>query len=199
MQLALMLKPLHDAFGLVKVHVTTLQALSGAGYPGVASLDIMGNVVPYISTEESKMESEPQKMLGTLQDGRVVAAPFVTSAQCNRVPVRDGHTECVSIALARKPTVEDLIAALTGFRASPAVMALPSTPEQPIVVRHEPDRPQPVLDRDAGGGYAVSVGRIRPCPLLDYKFVVLGHNTVRGAAGGSIHNAELLVSQGWIA
>ncbi|MBN1643146.1 MAG: aspartate-semialdehyde dehydrogenase [Anaerolineae bacterium] len=199
MQLTLALKPLHDAFGVDMLHVTTLQAVSGAGYPGVPSLDIVGNVVPHIAGEEAKMESEPQKMLGTLRDGRVVAAPFVTSAQCNRVPVRDGHVECVSVSLVHKPLVEEVVVALSRFRASPEVTALPSTPDLPIVVRFEPDRPQPILDRDAGAGYAVSVGRIRPCPLLDYRFVVLGHNTVRGAAGGSIHNAELLVSQGWIA
>ena len=198
-QLALMLKPLHDAFGLRKLYVTTLQAISGAGYPGVPSLDILGNVVPYIGGEEIKMETEPRKMLGTLQDGRVVDAPFVASAQCNRVPVRDGHTECVAAAFERQPSVDEAIDALESFRAPPEVAQLPSTPDQPIIVRGEADRPQPILDRHAGGGYAVSVGRIRPCPLFDLKFVVLGHNTLRGAAGGAIHNAELLLSQGWIA
>jgi len=198
--LALALKPLHDAFGLRKLSVTTMQAVSGAGYPGVASLDILGNVVPYIGgEEEEKVESEPLKILGTLQDGRIVDAPCVVSAQCNRVPVRDGHMGCVSVAFERKPDVDALIAVLEGFRAPPEVAGLPNTPARPIIVRREIDRPQPILDRDAGNGNAVSVGRIRPCPLFDLKFIVLGHNTLRGAAGGSIHNAELLVVQKWIA
>jgi aspartate-semialdehyde dehydrogenase len=198
-QLALALKPLHDAFGLRKLAVTTLQAVSGAGYPGVASLDILGNVVPYIGGEEAKMEQEPLKMLGTLENGQIVDAPCAISAQCNRVPVRDGHLECVSVAFEREPDREDLISALEGFRAPPEVAELYSTPQRPIIVRTEADRPQPLLDRDAERGNAVSVGRIRPCPLFHFKFVVLGHNTLRGAAGGSIHNAELLASQGWIA
>jgi aspartate-semialdehyde dehydrogenase len=198
-QLALVLKPLQDAFGLRALHVTTLQAVSGAGYPGVPSLDILGNVVPYIRGEEEKMESEPLKMLGTLRDGRIVEAPFTISAQCNRVPVRDGHTECVSVRFEHQPDREALVDALASFRGPDAVSELPSTPRQPIVVRAEPDRPQPVLDRGTGGGYTVSVGRIRPCPLSDYKFVILGHNTLRGAAGGAIHNAELLAAEGWLA
>ena len=197
-QLALVLKPLHDAFGVRALHVTTLQAVSGAGYPGVPSLDILGNVVPYIRGEEEKMESEPLKMLGTLRDGRIVEAPFTISAQCNRVPVRDGHTECVSVRFEHQPQGEALFDALASFRGPVAVSELPSTPGRPIVGRDEPDRPQTVLDRGTGGGYTVSVGRIRPCPLSDYKFVILGHNTLRGAAGGAIHNAELLVQQGWI-
>jgi aspartate-semialdehyde dehydrogenase len=222
-QLALALKPLHDAFGVRALHVTTLQAVSGAGYPGVASLDIVGNVVPYIRGEEEKMESEPLKMLGTLRKGKVgeapvgeapvgeapvgeasvdeasiVEAPITISAQCNRVPVRDGHTECVSVCFERVPTQAELAEALAAFRGPLKVAKLPSTPQQPILVRDEPDRPQPILDRDAGGGYAVSVERIRPCPLLDYRFVVLGHNTLRGAAGGAIHNAELLAAEGWL-
>jgi aspartate-semialdehyde dehydrogenase len=198
-QLVLALKPLHDAFGIRALHVATLQAVSGAGYPGVPSLDIVDNVVPYIGGEEEKLESEPRKMLGTFRDGRIVEAPFTISAQCNRVPVRDGHTECVSVAFEQRPDVDTLIAALASFRGPPEAAELPSTPELPIHVRSEPDRPQPILDRDAGGGYTVSVGRIRPCPLLDVKFVVLGHNTLRGAAGGAIHNAELLAAKGWLA
>jgi aspartate-semialdehyde dehydrogenase len=198
-QLVLALKPLQDAFGLRQVAVTTLQAVSGAGYPGVASLDILGNVVPYIGGEEAKMEHEPLKMLGMLQDGQIVDAPCTISAHCNRVPVRDGHMECVSVELGRKPDLETLTEALQAFRAPPEAAGLFSTPERPIVVHAEVDRPQPVLDREAGGGYAISVGRLRPCPLLHYKFVVLGHNTLRGAAGGSIHNAELLAAQGRIA
>jgi aspartate-semialdehyde dehydrogenase len=198
-QLTLALKPLHDAFGLRALHVTTLQAVSGAGYPGVASLDILGNIVPYIRGEEEKIESEPRKMLGTLRDGEVIEAPVTISAQCNRVPVRDGHTECVSVRFERRPDRAQLIEALSSFRGPSVVSDLPSTPREPIAVLEQPDRPQPILDRDAGDGYTISVGRIRPCPLLDYRFVVLGHNTLRGAAGGAIHNAELLVAEGWLA
>jgi aspartate-semialdehyde dehydrogenase len=197
-QLVLMLKPLHDAFGLRQVYVTTLQAVSGAGYPGVPVLDILGNVVPYIGGEEEKVEQEPLKMLGTLEGEAIAAAAFAVSAQCNRVPVRDGHMECVSVAFERTPSVETLREALATFRGRGEVADLPSTPRHPIVVRDEPDRPQPLLDRGAGGGNAVTVGRIRPCSLFDYKMVLLGHNTLRGAAGGAIHNAELLVAQGWV-
>ena len=197
--LTLALKPLHVAFGLRKLFVVTMQAVSGAGYPGVPSLDILDNVVPYIGGEEEKMERESVKLLGTFEHDQVRLAPIGVSAQCNRVAVRDGHTECTSIELEQKASVEEVIAALEAFGPSAEVAPLPSTPAKPIVVRREHDRPQPVRDRDAGQGMAVSVGRVRPCPLLDFKFVVLGHNTVRGAAGGSIHNAELLVSQQWIA
>ena len=197
-QLALALVPLHRAFGLRRLFVATMQAISGAGYPGVASLDILGNVVPYIGGEEEKMQAETLKLLGAFEDDRVEPAPAVISVQCNRVPVRDGHMECLSIEFGRKPDLRELVEALESFRAAPEVAALPSSPEQPIVVRSEPDRPQPLLDRDAGGGNAVTVGRVRPCPIFDYRFVLLGHNTLRGAAGGSIHNAELLVAQNWI-
>ncbi|MBL7201533.1 MAG: aspartate-semialdehyde dehydrogenase [Anaerolineae bacterium] len=197
--LTLACKPLHDAFGLRALSVTTMQAVSGAGYPGVPSLDILGNVVPYIRGEEDKVEAEPLKMLGTLQEGRIYDVPGTISAQCNRVAVRDGHMGCVSAAFERAPEVEAVVAALEAFRAPPEVAALPSSPARPIVVRPEPDRPQPILDRDAGNGNSITVGRVRPCPLFDVKFVFLGHNTLRGAAGGAIHNAELLVAQGWIA
>lgn len=196
--LTLALKPLHDAFGIDRLTVTTLQAISGAGYPGVPALDILGNVVPYIGGEEEKLEHEPQKMMGALVKDQVIPAPFAISAQCNRVAVRDGHTECVSVSMRQKVTLEELTAALVSFRPPREVADLPSTPQQPLVVHPQSDRPQPVLDCDLGAGYAVSVGRIRPCPLFDWKFVVLGHNTMRGAAGGSIHNAELLVHTGWI-
>jgi aspartate-semialdehyde dehydrogenase len=203
-QLVLALKPLHDAFGVRTLSAVTLQAISGGGYPGVASLDILGNVVPYIGGEEEKLETETQKMLGALAgaDASSIAispAAMVISAQCNRVPVRDGHMECLSIGFADRPDLPALIAALETFRGPPEVAGLPSTPAQPILVRREPDRPQPLLDRDAGRGTSVTVGRVRSCPVLDYKLVLLGHNTLRGAAGGSIHNAELLVQQGWIA
>jgi aspartate-semialdehyde dehydrogenase len=193
--LVLALKPLQDAFGLQRVAVVTLQALSGAGYPGVSALDAVDNVLPYIAGEEDKLEQEPLKLLGRLEGGHVVHAEIVISAQCNRVPVQDGHFECVSVELERKAEPADIIAALEGFRALPQKLGLPSAPAQPVVVRHEPDRPQPRRDRDAGAGMVTTVGRLRPCPILDYKFVLLGHNTVRGAAGGAILNAELLVAQ----
>ena len=197
-QLALALKPLQDAFGLRQVSVVSLQALSGAGYPGVPAMDVLDNVVPFIGGEEDKVERESLKLWGTLEKGQIVDAPVIVSAQCNRVPVRDGHTECLTIELAAKPGTDQVIAALEEFSGQPEVIGLPSSPQRPIVVRREPDRPQPIRDRDTGGGMSVVVGRVRPCPVLDYKFVILGHNTVRGAAGGSIHNAELLVAQGWL-
>jgi len=197
-QLALALKPLQDGFGLRALSVVTMQAISGAGYPGLPALDILGNVVPLISGEEEKMEREPLKLLGTMQGRRVVDASFAISAQCNRVPVRDGHTECVSVEFEREVPINEVIAALEEFHAPPEIANLPSSPARPIVVRREPDRPQPALDRDTGKGMSITVGRVRPCPVADVKFVVLGHNTLRGAAGGSIHNAELLVAQEWI-
>jgi aspartate-semialdehyde dehydrogenase len=175
-----------------------MQAVSGAGYPGLPALDILGNVIPFIAGEEQKLESEPIKILGQLRDGRIGNASFAISAQCNRVPVRDGHTECVSVQLERRASVENVVAAWEAFSASEEVTGLPSTPAAPILVREEHDRPQPIRDRDSGAGMCVTVGRVRPCPVLDFKFVVLGHNTLRGAAGGSIHNAELLVGQGWV-
>lgn len=189
-------RPLLDTFGISKALIVSMQALSGAGYPGVPSYDAMDNVVPYIGGEEPKVESEPQKMLGTLNGETVVPAGFTSSAHCNRVPVLEGHLECVSVALERKASVEDLIAALRGFQALPQELRLPSAPPQPIVVRDEPDRPQTRRDRDAGRGMATVVGRVRECAILDYKFVCLAHNTIRGAAGGSLLNAELMVAQG---
>jgi len=198
-QLALALKPLQEAFGLRQVSVVTLQAISGAGYPGVSSLDILGNVVPFIGGEEEKMESEPLKLLGQLRDDRVVNAACAISSQCNRVPVRDGHTECVSVELERRADADEAIAVLESFQGSPEVIDLPSSPDQTIIVHRAPERPQPIRDRNAGAGMSVAVSRVRTCPVLSLKFVLLGHNTLRGAAGGSIHNAELLTSQGWIA
>ena len=198
-QLALALKPLDDAFGLRKLSVVAMQAISGAGYPGVPAPDILGNIVPYIGGEEEKVEREFPKLLGSLEGGGIAPAPVVISAQCNRVPVRDGHTECVSIELQSQASTKDLVAAFEDFSGPEQVAVLPSSPAKPIVVRRQADRPQPLRDRDTGGGMSVVVGRVRPCPVLGHKFVVLGHNTVRGAAGGSIHNAELLVEQGWIA
>lgn len=196
-QLALALKPLHDAFGIRKVSVVSLQAVSGGGYPGVPSLDILGNVIPYIAGEEAKVESESRKLLGTLEGEALADAPFVVSAQCNRVPVREGHTECVSIEFEHNPKADDLVAALETFRAPAEIGKLLSSPGQPIVVRREADRPQPARDCHTNSGMSVVVGRVRTCPVLHHKFVLLGHNTIRGAAGGSIHNAELLVMQGW--
>lgn len=192
------LKPLHDAFGIERMFATTLQAISGAGYPGVASLDIIDNIVPNIADggEEHKIETEPLKLLGSFRDGAITDALIAISAQVTRVPVVDGHTAAVSIGLGQKVSPDEAIACLSEFRALEIVRGLPSAPERPIVVRPEGDRPQPRKDRDLYGGMGTTVGRVRSCPLLDLKFVVLSHNTIRGAAGGAILNAELLVAQG---
>ena len=196
--LALALKPLHDAFTLTQVSAVTMQAISGAGYPGVPSLDILGNVVPYIGGEEEKIAAETTKLLGSIQGGQMRHADIVVSAQCNRVPVIDGHMECVSVALGRDATPQDLASALAEFSGIPQELGLPSAPAQPILVTEAVNRPQPRLDIDLAAGMATVVGRIRPCPVLGFKFVLLGHNTVRGAAGGAILNAELLVAKGWV-
>ncbi len=196
--LTMALKPIVDRFGVRKVAVTTLQALSGAGYPGVSSLEILDNVLPFINEEEDKMERETLKLLGTFQDNRIRNAQTVVSAQCNRVHVQDGHTECVSVGLETKTDEEGLAEALRTYKAMPQELGLPFAPRRPVVVRDEPDRPQPRIDRDAEDGMAVTVGRIRPCPVLDMKFVVLSHNTIRGAAGTAILNAELLRTQGYL-
>jgi aspartate-semialdehyde dehydrogenase len=164
----------------------------------VPSYDSIENVVPYIGGEEPKVEIEPQKMLGTLRDGRVEPAAFTTSAHCNRVPVLEGHLVCLSIGFTRRPALDELCAALSGFQALPQELKLPSAPAQPIVLRDEADRPQPRRDRMIGGGMATVVGRLRECALLDYKLVALGHNTIRGAAGGSLLNAELMYAQGML-
>ncbi len=195
MFLAMALGPLHQAFGVEKVFVATMQAISGAGYPGVASLDILGNVIPFINGEEEKIEIETRKILGALAGNRVQLADFVISAQTNRVPVEDGHTECVSVKFRKPASIEAIKERLQAFRGLPQELKLPSAPPQPIIVMEEPDRPQPRRDVMAANGMATLVGRIRPCPLLDFRFVILGHNTIRGAAGASILNAELLVSQ----
>lgn len=196
MHLALTLKPLQDAFGLNKVLVTTLQAVSGAGYPGVPSLDMIDNIVPYIGGEEEKMESEAMKMLGGFAGGSFQNADFVLSAHCNRVPVRDGHTECASVELGSNPSPEDVIEVFESFRGLPQELELPSAPKRPIVYRREDNRPQPAFDRDTERGMASVVGRVRPCPVLGTKYVLLGHNTVRGAAGAGVLNAELLKEKG---
>lgn len=195
--LMLALKPLQDAFGLEAALVTTMQAVSGAGYPGVPSLDIIDNVVPYIPSEEEKMEIEAKKMLGgwSAETG-FVDAPFILSAHCNRVAVRDGHTECASVRLGRSATPAEVIDVFESFRGRPQELELPSAPERPIVVRREINRPQPQLDRNDQNGMATVIGRVRECPLLGIKFVLLGHNTIRGAAGASILNAELFKVEG---
>lgn len=185
-------------FGISKVSAVSMQAISGAGYPGVASLDIFDNVIPYISGEEEKLEAETRKMLGSMQDGQVVPLEAVVSAQCNRVPVFDGHTVAVSVALDERPSLDTVREAWEGFRGPEVVASLPSAPERPVIVHAEPDRPQPRRDRDAGNGMSASVGRLRECPILGYKFVTMAHNTVRGAAGGAILNAELLIAQGYL-
>jgi aspartate-semialdehyde dehydrogenase len=194
------LKPLHDAFGVRRLMATTLQAVSGAGYPGVASLDIVDNIVPNIADggEEAKIEAEPRKLLGRLTDGQFVDADIQISAQVTRVPVIDGHTAALSIAFEQRVTPDEAIACLHEWRAPAPVGDLPSAPERPVVVRHESDRPQPRRDRDLYGGMGTTVGRVRPCNLFDLRCVVLSHNTVRGAAGGAILNAELLVAQGLV-
>jgi aspartate-semialdehyde dehydrogenase len=192
------LKPLHDAFGLVAVNAVTMQAISGAGYPGVSAMDILDNIIPYIGGEEEKIEVEPRKLLGKLDGERIRVADFVVSAQVNRVPVRNGHLEAVAVKLERPATLPGVSAALAGYRSEPQRLRLPSAPDPAIVLHAAPDRPQPRLDRLAGAGMATQVGRLRPDAVLDYKFIVLGHNTIRGAAGGAILNAELLCAQGYL-
>jgi aspartate-semialdehyde dehydrogenase len=192
--LSMVLGPLR-VFGLSRVAVTTMQAVSGAGYPGVASLDIVGNVVPFISGEEEKIETETRKILGEVRDDEVRPHPVVVSAQTTRVPVVDGHTESVSIALDRQPSPREVQDALTNYRGRPQQLRLPSAPPAPVLCLDAPDRPQPRLDVERDGGMAVTVGRIRPCPVLGMKLVALGHNTIRGAAGAAILNAELLVAE----
>jgi aspartate-semialdehyde dehydrogenase len=196
--LALALAPLHERFSVESVVATTLQAISGAGYPGVASLDITDNVIPFIAGEEEKIERECRKILGRLDGGRVTPAPFAAGAQCHRVNVVDGHLVAVRVRLAQPADPAEVAAAMAGFRGAPQRLGLPSAPACPIIVRPEPDRPQPRLDRDAGGGMAVTVGRIARDPVMGIRFVALGHNTVRGAAGAAILNAELLLERGWI-
>jgi aspartate-semialdehyde dehydrogenase len=197
--LVMALKPIEERFGIEQIFVTTMQAISGAGYPGVPSMDILGNVIPYIGSEEEKMEAETLKLLGQLDGNHVTPLSAKISAHCNRVAVEDGHTESVSIKLGNKlgrsVTHEDMLAAWSDFKPL-KLQHLPTAPEQPIEFAPQPDRPQPRLDRNRGNGMAVTVGRLRPCSLLDWKFTVLSHNTIRGAAGAAILNAELLRSLG---
>jgi aspartate-semialdehyde dehydrogenase len=200
------LKPLDRAFGLRSAVVVSMQAISGAGYPGIASLDILDNVVPYIGGEEEKIERESRILLGSIRVGsgprgsrtpERIEAPVTISAHANRVPVVDGHTVCLSIGFERQPAVDEAVEVLAEFAGPAEVRDLPSAPDRPLIVRAEPDRPQPRRDRDARRGMAVSVGRVRECPLLDLRLVSVSHNTLRGAASGSILNAELLVAQGY--
>ena len=194
--LVLVLKPLADAFGLEKIFVVTMQAISGAGYPGVASADIQGNVVPFIAGEEEKMEAEPQKLLGKWNGERFVDAGLGISAHCNRVPVLDGHLECVSVSLKKIASLHEVREALREFQVSSELAALPSAVRNPVIVLDEQDRPQPRRDVSAGNGMAAVVGRVRECPLLDVKLTLLSHNLVRGAAGAALLNAELLAARG---
>jgi len=197
--LVMALKPIEERFGIEQIFVTTMQAVSGAGYPGVASMDILGNVVPYIGSEEEKMEAETLKLLGKLDGHAVAPLAARISAQCNRVAVEDGHTESVSIKLGKKlgrpATHQDILVAWAEFKPL-AGQGLPMAPDQPVEWAPQADRPQPRLDRNRGRGMAVTVGRLRPCNVLDWKFTVLSHNTIRGAAGAAILNAELLASLG---
>lgn len=194
--LVMALAPLAQAFGIEAVMMTSMQAISGAGYPGVPSMDIVDNVIPHIGGEEEKVEEEPQKILGKLGALQIEAAAFKVSAQCNRVAVQDGHLESVRVKLSKPTTVEEVAAVLASFTGLPQELKLPTAPNRPVIVRTEPDRPQPRLDRDAEGGMATSVGRISKDTIFDFKFTLISHNTVRGAAGAAILNAELLVAKG---
>ena len=194
--LALALAPLHRSFGVERLFVSSMQAVSGAGYPGVPSLDIVGNVIPHIGGEEEKIERESRKILGELSNGAVEPAKFAVSAHTNRVAVVDGHMLTVSVGFGRRAGPDEALEALRSFRGPPCVTELPSSPNPPIEVDGRADRPQPRLDLDRGRGMAVTVGRVRSCPILDIRMVVLGHNTVRGAAGQAVQIAELLVAEG---
>ena len=198
MGLVLALAPLHKRYEIETVMAVTMQAISGAGYPGVASLDILGNVIPYIANEEHKMEEETRKMLGGVSSGGFVPAPFKISVQCNRVAVEDGHTESVSLKFKNKAELADIVECWNSFRGVPQEKKLPTAPEKPVVYMEQGDRPQPRLDVDAGKGMTASVGRLRPCGVLDWKFTVLSHNVIRGAAGAALLNAELLKVEGYL-
>ena len=196
--LVLALAPLHAAFGVEAVLMTSMQAASGAGYPGVSSLDLMGNVIPFIKGEESKVEIETAKLLGRFRDGRVEDALLAVSALCHRVPVLDGHTEAVSVRLKSNPSPEQVREVLDAWRPEPQRLGLPSAPPVPIRLHEAENRPQVRRDVEQDAGMSIHVGRIRRCPVLGVKFSLLGHNTERGAAGGSVLNAELALSQGWV-
>jgi aspartate-semialdehyde dehydrogenase len=192
------LKVLHEIFGIEKIFLVSMQAVSGAGYPGIPYLSIADNVIPLISGEEKKLEIESRLLLGKMQGQQRITAPMIISAQANRVPVIDGHTVCLSVKLAKEASIEEVKEALVSYPWPEDIKKLPSAPQQPIILREEPDRPQPRLDRNAGEGMAVSIGRVRPCPILDVRLVAVAHNTLRGAASGSILNAELLVARGFL-
>ena len=196
--LALALAPLHRAFGIRRVVVATLQALSGAGLEGPRGTDVLDNVIPFIAGEEEKIETELGKILGHAGAGAIEPASLRVSAHCHRVSTLDGHLEAVSVELERPPVAEEAAEAMRSFRGDVAGLGLPSAPQRPLIVRAEPDRPQPRLDRLAGGGMSVTVGRVRPCPVLSLRFELLSHNTVRGAAGGALLNAELLHARGLV-
>jgi len=197
--LALALKPLYDRFGIEALHVVTLQALSGAGYPGVSSLDILDNVIPFVAGEEQKVQTEPNKILGTFSDGTIEPAQIKISAQCNRVAVKDGHLECVSVKLQQPAAEPEIIESWQNFRSLPQELDLPMAPANPIHYFAETNYPQPQRHRDLDKGMAVSIGRLQKCPVMDYKFVLLSHNTIRGAAGAAILNAELMLKKGYLA
>jgi len=188
--------PLHRRFGIRRAVVATMQAVSGAGYPGVPSLDALGNVVPYIKDEEEKIEEETRKFLGALSNGAVTPASCVVGAHCNRVPVENGHTVCVSLELEQRATPEEARTVLRDWRGAEASRGLPSSPERPVVLRDEPDRPQPRRDVDTGRGMSTVVGRVRDDPVLGLRLVAMAHNVIRGAAGSAVQNAELLLATG---
>jgi aspartate-semialdehyde dehydrogenase len=196
--LVLALAPLQQRFELEAVMAVTMQAVSGAGYPGVPSLDILGNVIPYIRNEEEKMEEETLKLLGQMNGTKIIPAAFAMSAQCNRVAVEDGHTESISVRLKSKAQPAAIIAAWNDYRGDPQALKLPSAPTLPVIYMEASDRPQPRFDVDLGAGMTTAVGRLRPCGVLDWKFTVLSHNTIRGAAGAAVLNAELLKAKGYL-
>ena len=194
--LVMALAPIHRAFGVKRAIVVTMQALSGAGYPGLSAIDMLGNVIPFIGGEEDKVETEPLKIMGTLDGGEIRFAGCRISAHTNRVFVEDGHMECVSLELEKKATPDEVAGVLARFSSLAQELKLPTAPAQPVIVTDERDRPQPRFDRDAGNGMSAVVGRIRECPVFDIRLVVLSHNTIRGAAGAAILNAELMKAQG---
>lgn len=195
--LALALKPLIDRWEIEKAHVVTLQAISGAGYPGVPSFDILDNVIPFISGEEEKVQTEPLKILGSLKNGKIQEYPIAISAQCNRVAVMDGHMACVSVKFTHSAKAEDIIDAWQSFKGDPQSLHLPMAPLQPILYLHDERHPQPKLHRHLDKGMVISIGRLRKCSLFDWKFTLLSHNTIRGAAGCAVLNAELMLKKGY--
>jgi aspartate-semialdehyde dehydrogenase len=196
--LATALKPIINRWGIEKTNVVTLQAISGAGYPGIPSFDILDNVIPFIAGEEEKVQTEPIKILGSLQNGRVQPYQMAISAQCNRVAVMDGHMACVSVKLNQSATAEEMIQAWQTFSSDPQALNLPMAPTKAVIYLHDEKHPQPKLHRHLDKGMAVCIGRLRKCPLFDWKFTILSHNTIRGAAGCAILNAELMVAKGYI-